>query len=212
MDEQATGLILRTRPLTESSLIVHWLTEESGRIATVAKGARRPKSPFRGKLDLFFQARLSFRRSRRGDLHTLREVTLLDTRPALRTDLERLQPASAAVVLVEKSTETDTPIPEIHRLLMTFLDQLDRHQAAPLSLPGFALKLLAALGLAPDENQSGLSPGTRAVLRHAILQDWDALGRLQPSPAQLGELRHFLHALIRHHFHWNPAVAFDALK
>ena len=46
MIESATGMILRTRPLTETSLIVHWLTPDFGRIATVAKGARRPKSPF----------------------------------------------------------------------------------------------------------------------------------------------------------------------
>ena len=53
MIESATGLILRIRPLTETSLIVHWLTPEFGRVATVAKGARRPKSPFAGKLDIF---------------------------------------------------------------------------------------------------------------------------------------------------------------
>ena len=46
--ERATGIVLRTYPLTETSLIIHWLTAELGRLATVAKGARRPKSPFRG--------------------------------------------------------------------------------------------------------------------------------------------------------------------
>ncbi len=45
MDERATGLIVRTRPLTETSLIVHWLTSDLGRNATVAKGVRRQKSP-----------------------------------------------------------------------------------------------------------------------------------------------------------------------
>src|SRR6185312_16938283 len=73
MDERATGIILRTRLLTDTSLIVHWLTPDCGRIATAAKGARRPKSPFRGKLDLFFEADFSFARSRRSELHILRE-------------------------------------------------------------------------------------------------------------------------------------------
>ena len=72
MEERSQGIILRIRPLTESSLIVHWLAPESGRLSTVAKGAKRPKSPFRGKLDLFFAAEFSFHRSRRSDLHTLR--------------------------------------------------------------------------------------------------------------------------------------------
>ena len=81
MIETATGVVLRTRLLTETSLIVHWLTPGAGRLATVAKGALRPKSPFRGKLDLFYHADFTFSRSRRSDLHTLREVSLRETHP-----------------------------------------------------------------------------------------------------------------------------------
>src|SRR5579872_6749648 len=117
MIETSPGLILRTRPLTDTSLIVHWLTPEFGRLATVAKGARRPKSPFAGKLDLFYQAEFSFQRSRRSELHTLREVSLKETNAKLRTDLGYLQQASYAAALIEQSTEMDTPLPEIHSLM-----------------------------------------------------------------------------------------------
>ena len=51
MDERTTGIILRVFPLTETSVVVHWFTSDKGRIATVAKGARRPKSNFQGKLE-----------------------------------------------------------------------------------------------------------------------------------------------------------------
>jgi DNA repair protein RecO (recombination protein O) len=74
MEERASGFILRTRTFTETSLIVQWVTADLGRMATVAKGARRPKSPFLGKLDLFYEADFSFQRSQRSELHTLREV------------------------------------------------------------------------------------------------------------------------------------------
>src|SRR5438876_6348436 len=70
MDEQARGIVLRLYPLTETSLIIQWLTPNFGRLATVAKGARRSKSPFRGKLDLFYLAEFTFNRSRRSELHT----------------------------------------------------------------------------------------------------------------------------------------------
>src|SRR6185503_5652051 len=108
---RASGIILRTRPLTETSLIVQWLTPDLGRIATVAKGARRPKSPFRGKLDLFYQADFTFLRSRRSQLHLLREVTLREAHVALRQDVPMLQRAAYAVQLLERWTETDTPLP-----------------------------------------------------------------------------------------------------
>ena len=84
MIESTHGIILRTRPLTETSLIVNWLTPDLGRIATVAKGARRPKSPFAGKLDLFYTAEFSFSRSRSSELHNLREVKLHASRRPLR--------------------------------------------------------------------------------------------------------------------------------
>ena len=48
------GTLIRRSPLTETSLIVHWCTHDHGIVKTVAKGARRPKSLFAGKLDLFY--------------------------------------------------------------------------------------------------------------------------------------------------------------
>ena len=124
MVERAQGLILRTRPLTDTSLIVHWLTPELGRIATVAKGARRSNSPFRGRLDLFYLADFSFSRSRRSDLHTLREVLLRQTHPLLRRELACLRQASYFAALIEQTTETDTPLPTIFPLLAGLLDAL----------------------------------------------------------------------------------------
>src|SRR5687768_18377077 len=116
MEERASGIILRTRTFTETSLIVQWITADLGRIATVAKGARRPKSPFLGKLDLYYEADFSFARSRRSELHTLREVMLRDTHPKLRENLTWLQQAAYFGILIEKATEIDTPLPEIFAL------------------------------------------------------------------------------------------------
>src|SRR5258706_14789866 len=106
MIESATGLVLRIRPLTETSLIVHWLTPTLGRLATVAKGARRPKSPFRGRLDLFYLADFSFSRSRSSELHNLREVAIREAHSFLRQDIAYLRQAAYCVNLIEQATET----------------------------------------------------------------------------------------------------------
>jgi recombinational DNA repair protein (RecF pathway) len=47
------AILLRKMKLTETSLIVTWLTEHHGKLKTVAKGARQAKSRFAGRLDLF---------------------------------------------------------------------------------------------------------------------------------------------------------------
>ena len=54
MDEKANGIILRVRPLTDSS-DRPLANSEHGRLSTVAKGARRAKSSMRGKLDLLLK-------------------------------------------------------------------------------------------------------------------------------------------------------------
>ncbi len=63
--ESTSAILLRKRKLSDTSLIVHWCTESLGCIQTVAKGARRAKSPFAGKLDLFFEAEIQVAASKR---------------------------------------------------------------------------------------------------------------------------------------------------
>src|SRR4051794_25429619 len=156
MIETATGLIVRTRPLTETSLIVNWLTPDLGRLSTVAKGARRPKSPFRGKLDLFYEVDFSLQRSRRSELHTLREASLRELHPALRRELSYLQQAAYAATLIEQATERETPLPAVYEFLRGFLEILPLAPPQPQTVFAFELKLLNELGLAPDLTKSEL--------------------------------------------------------
>jgi DNA repair protein RecO (recombination protein O) len=199
MIESATGLILRTRPLTETSLIVHWLTPDFGRIATVARGARRAQSPFLGKLDLFYLADFSFSRSRRSDLHTLREVSLRETHGALRQDIGRLRQAAYAAAFVEQATETETPLPAVFELMNGFLACLCRQKSASQIVPAFELKFLQELGLKPDWGETKLTPGAKQIIRALLQADWPAVSRLKPTPAQAGELRQFLHGFLIFH-------------
>jgi DNA repair protein RecO (recombination protein O) len=199
MIESVTGLVFRTRLLTETSLIIQWLTPQLGRVATVAKGARRVKSPFHGKLDLFYLADFSFSRSARSELHTLREVSLRETHSRLRQDLHLLQQASYCATLVERATETETPLPHVFDLMLGLLRHLLAESAQPQTVFAFELKLLAELGLEPDLSQSRLSPSTRQLVKAFTTGDWPVVARLKPSPVQVTELRQFLHGYLEYH-------------
>ena len=199
MIESATGIILRTRPLTETSLIVNWLTPALGRISTVAKGARRPKSPFAGKLDLFYEADLSFARSRRSELHTLREVSLRATHSALRQELGYVQQASYCAALIEQTTERETPLPEIHQLFAGLLAYLPAQPPQPRTVYAFELKLLHELGQFPDLEQTKLTAATRTLVESLLRNSWAQLAQLKPTAAQVKELRQFLHGYLIFH-------------
>jgi len=191
--EAASGLILRTRLLTETSLIIHWLTPELGRIATVAKGARRAKSPFAGKLDIFYAAEFSFSRSRSSDLHNLREVKLHQTHGAIREDMAKLQQAAYVANFLEQATETETPLPEIFELVRGFLKFLCEQKTSPQNVFAIELKLLHELGLAPDSVETRLTPGAKKIATALLTTDWNNILRLQLSRAQEVELGEWLH-------------------
>jgi len=199
MIQSATGLILRTRPLTETSLIVQWLTPEFGRISTVAKGARRLKSPFLGKLDLCYEADFTFSLSRRSELHTLREVGLRQTHEGLRRELGLLQQAAYGARLIEQATETQTPLPQVYTLMQGFLNHLPNHPVQPRNVYAFELKLLNDLGLRPDLEDRRLSAGTKEIVRALIELDWPAIAKLKSTAAQARELCQFLHGFLIFH-------------
>jgi len=197
--ESAHGIILRTRLLTETSLIAHWLTPDFGRIATVAKGARRPGSPFLGKLDLFYEADFSFSRSRGSDLHVLREVSLRETHNPIRADILKLQRAAYAANFIVQVTETETPLPKVFELFQKFIKRFCEKNFTAQTVLAFELKLLRELGLEPDWPQTNLAAGTKKI--SAILsQKSSAIGEnLKLTKAQITELRQFLHGFLIFH-------------
>jgi DNA repair protein RecO (recombination protein O) len=197
--ERARGLVLRTRPLTETSLIVHWLTAESGRVATVAKGGRRPKSPFRGQIDSFYLADFTFQRSARSELHTLREVKLIESFSVLRQDLDRLRQAAYCASLIEQTTEIETPLPEVYETFVGLLRELPRREALPQTVFAFEMKLLAESGLAPNLSETALTPGSRLLLEKFASAEWADIFRLRLSAAQIGEIRQYLHGFLIFH-------------
>jgi DNA repair protein RecO (recombination protein O) len=199
VDERSTGIILRTRPLTETSVIVHWLTIDLGRITTVAKGGRRPRSPFHGKLDLFYEADFSFARSRKSELHTLREVVLRDAHSKLREDFHRIQQASYCAAFIEQATEVETPLPEVHEMFTSVVQHLTERAPSPNTMFAFELKMLGELGLNPNLSDTHLQPGTRELARALAESDWNMIARLKLSEAQETELRQFLHGFLIYH-------------
>ncbi len=160
------AILLRRTRLSDTSWIVTWLSETEGRLKTVAKGARRPRSPFAGKLDLFFLAEISYAPSRKSDLHTLREVVLSQPFDGLRADYLRTALGAYFVELIELVTETEHPVPELFDLFLRALRYLDGGRPTLRALLHFESELVRLLGI---HGQPGVTPA-QAIGRasHAI--------------------------------------------
>src|SRR5438034_4056939 len=145
--ESTPAILLRKRKFSETSLIVSWCTESIGCIQTIAKGARRPKSPFSGKLDLFFEAEISIVRIRKTDLHTLAEVVLKNPFAGIRSNYLRTQTAAYFVELIEICTERDHREPELFGLLRRAFGYLDANNPTARGVAHFETELARIAGV-----------------------------------------------------------------
>jgi DNA repair protein RecO (recombination protein O) len=145
--ESTKAILLRKRQFSDTSLIISWCTELLGCIQTIARGARRPKSPFAGKLDLFFETEISIVRSRKSDLHTLTEVVLKNPFARIRSNYLRTQTAAYFVELIEICTERDHREPELFMLLHRAFGYLDANDPTSRAISHFETELARIAGV-----------------------------------------------------------------
>ncbi|HST29871.1 MAG TPA: DNA repair protein RecO [Chthoniobacterales bacterium] len=145
--QTTAAILLRKRKFSDTSLIVSWCTESLGCIQTMAKGARRPKTPFAGKLDLFFESEISLVPSRKSTLHTLTEVVVTNPFAGIRQTYVRTQAASYFVELIEICTERDHNEPELYSLLRRAFGYLDKNDPNLRAISHFETELARIAGV-----------------------------------------------------------------
>jgi len=140
------GVVLRTYRLGEADRIVVVLTEGHGKIRAVAKGVRKTKSRFGGRLEPTSHVSLQLYEGRELDVVT--QADTLEHHRQVREDLDRLAKASAVLEAVDQVAQDREPSPQLYRMTVGALRSLEQ-QDSPLLLAGFYWKLLAAEGVAP---------------------------------------------------------------
>jgi DNA repair protein RecO (recombination protein O) len=138
---------LRARQLGEADRIVTLFTLERGKVDGVAKGVRRPRSHFAGRLEFFNECEFLMHRGRSLDVIVSAEIASA----AWSRLVEPQRYAVAAVVaeLIDAFCEPDLAIPEVYALLVGAISAIANLAAPQMVLPRFSLRLLEMLGLAP---------------------------------------------------------------
>jgi len=141
------GIVLRRIDFGEADQIVTVLTEDQGKIALVAKGARRLKSKFLGKLELLYEAELNYFMGRElGHLNEAVSHILLDER-----DLD-LKSRSLLFYMAEtthKLVAEEQECQKIYHLLREALMNFDTLSSESIFY-AYLVKLLTELGFMAD--------------------------------------------------------------
>ncbi|HEU4979105.1 MAG TPA: DNA repair protein RecO, partial [Solirubrobacteraceae bacterium] len=144
------AVVLRSIRYGEADRILHLYTPYRGRIGAIAKGVRRAKSRFGGRLEPFFRLNLVLHEGR-SELLTVTGAETVAAYARLREDGRALDAAARACDAVARLFETGEAHPDVFNLLCNELALLDAEPAAatPSNQLAFRLKLLLAAGLAP---------------------------------------------------------------
>ncbi|MEA2446827.1 MAG: repair protein RecO [Actinomycetota bacterium] len=185
------GIVLKTIKLGEADRIITLLTRDNGKVRAVAKGIRKTKSRFGGRLEPFTRAQLMIYKGR--NLDTITSVDVVDSFDAVRKNYMRLTSAATLVEVVEKITPDRERLIPVYSLLLAGLNALTTHPG-PTILPAFLVKLLSLSGYHPQltvcvgcgrEDLEGFSPGMGgAVCSDCWREDRDAL-RMAPDRIEL---------------------------
>ncbi|MGH2348332.1 MAG: DNA repair protein RecO, partial [bacterium] len=143
---KAEAIVLRRHNLGEADRIVTLLTRDQGKFGVVAKGARKPKSRFAGRLELFthLRALLAVGRS----LDVVSQVDVVEAFGPVRQDLTRLGYASLAAEVIDRATVERQAAPELFGLLRDAL-QLIRDDDPERAALWFLARTLVLTGYAP---------------------------------------------------------------
>jgi DNA repair protein RecO (recombination protein O) len=171
------AVVLRSIRYGEADRILHLYSATRGRIGAIAKGARKPKSRFGGRLEPFFRLAMVLHEGR-GELLTVTNVATLDGYPRLRASGPSLNAgarACDAVLRLLDSTEANRPAYNLLCRYLAILDDPAAERAASLETAlSFRLKLALAAGFSPElasctrcgegERLSGFSGATGGVV------------------------------------------------
>jgi DNA repair protein RecO (recombination protein O) len=156
------GIVLRTQKLGEADRIVTVLARKTGRIRAVAKGVRRTKSRFGGRLEPFTHVDLLLYTGRTLDVITQAE-TLRGYGDTLAGDYPRYTTGTAMLETAERFTQIEKE-PALRQFLLLvggLRTLVDGGHDPRLVLDAYLLRSLAVAGYAPALDECAIC-GTRA--------------------------------------------------
>jgi DNA repair protein RecO (recombination protein O) len=145
------AVVLRSIRFGEADRVLHLYTEERGRVGAIAKGVRRIRSRFGGRLEPLFRVWLVLHEGR-GELCTVSAAETVHAHTRLRERrgaLERGAQAADAVLRLFDAAEPNRPAYNLLCQELALLDRLPEAATRAQAL-AFRMKLMLAAGFAPE--------------------------------------------------------------
>lgn len=191
--ERTEAVVLRGVDFSETSRIVTFLTPDRGRIACLAQGARRARSPLTAVLNTFHRLEIVYYYKDSREVQRLSEASLLDAFTGLRRDCEKVAYAAFPLEIAYKTAQPDEPSEDLYEALIHGLKGMELWTGdIPAHASWQVLHLIAAAGFAPNVDcdgapagfalDSGVVPAGETAERRISRAAYDALRAMASSP------------------------------
>lgn len=151
--EKTDAIVIRMVEFSETSLIVTLFTRAFGRVSAIAKGARRPKGPFEGAIDLLGVCHVELLRKSNDALDLLTEAKLARRFRGAQKSLERLYCGYYIAEMLSRWTDDDDPHPEVYDLAIGAIERIDGDRDPLMAVTHFEVRAMRMLGHAPATGQ-----------------------------------------------------------
>jgi DNA repair protein RecO (recombination protein O) len=148
------AIVLRTVNYSETSIIATLYSKESGKIALIAKGARKPKSPFAAQLEPMNILHINYFHKDTRNIQLLKNSSFLENSMGIRENFDSLNYGLTVVEILDKLIQENDIDPIIFRLSIRTLSALRSAQINfNIVFSFFILQLLVRLGFMPELNK-----------------------------------------------------------
>ena len=103
------AICIRTVDYSETSQIVTFFTSDNGKVSAIAKGSKRPKSPFDGPIEVLSHGRIVFSDTDSAKLATLTEFQQQPSFDNLAKNLFAMNSSLLAAELLNELTDEHDP-------------------------------------------------------------------------------------------------------
>ncbi|MDA8229327.1 MAG: DNA repair protein RecO [Desulfitobacterium hafniense] len=149
----ADALVIRSREYGESDRLLTLFSREKGKLQSIAKGVRKPKSRQRAGSQLFSYSEFLLHHGR--NLNTINQASSKESFPHLWNDLDRTLAATAIAELLDIATIVEQSNLELFTLTLASFFLLE-HTEPTLVQSAYTLRLLNILGYRPKMGQCPL--------------------------------------------------------
>lgn len=223
------AIVVKSIDYAEGDRIITLFSREEGKVAVLARGAKKNKSRFNAVTQVFIHGKFIYFRKSGANLGTLNSGDSVQHFEPIYADLEKTAYAAYLVELTDRILESDQPNICLYELLLNALEQLAAGKDEEIVVRIFEMQLFSVLGITPqllscsvcdghqelvgfsighggllcrlhlDESSIILQTSTIKLLQTFLVMDLRRLGEINLRDETRAELRRITEGFIDHH-------------